>query len=143
MDRNHTRVLVVDDDPLMRRLVSRVLRELGFQSIDQAVDGLAAFTQFQRAPYELVITDWNMPNATGLDLLRAIRGGCERAQTPVLVLTGHVNSERLQEALGAGATGFVAKPFEIGSLCEKVLAALGLLPPVSPAAYAEARLLGR
>ena len=142
MDRNLTRVLVVDDDPLMRRLVTRVLRELGFASIDQAVDGLAAITEFQHAAYELVITDWNMPNATGIDLLRAIRGGSERTQTPVLVLTGHVNSERVQEAIGAGATGFVAKPFEVSGLCQKVLGALGLLNPVTEPAY-EARFFGR
>jgi len=142
MERNHTRVLVVDDDPLMRRLVSRVLKEQGFTSIDQAVDGLAAFSQFQRAPYALVLTDWNMPNASGIDLVQAIRTGSERAQTPVLVLSGHVTSERVQEALAAGATGFVAKPFEVGRLCEKVLGALGLLSPVVASAY-EARLFGR
>lgn len=142
MNRHSTRVLVVDDSASMRRLVTNVLRELGFSAIDQAVDGLDAFSQFQRWPYDLVITDWNMPNATGIDLVRSIRAGAERAGTPVLVLSGHVTRDRVQEAIGAGANGFVAKPFEIASLCEKVLGALGALVPVDRPLYEE-RALGR
>ena len=143
MNRAQTRLLVVDDSESMRRSVRNLLHTFGFPLIDEASDGAEALELFERTAYDLVLTDWQMPRLDGLELVRAIRQHPVRSQTPVLVLTGHVNSERVQEALGAGATGFVAKPFEIGSLCEKVLAALGLLPPVSPRAYEEARLLGR
>jgi two-component system chemotaxis response regulator CheY len=131
MNRANTRLLVVDDSISMRHIICDLLHELGFPSIDEAADGIAALELFRRTSYDVVITDWYMPHSSGIDLLKAIRHSPERAETPVLVLTGHVTTARVVEAIEAGANGFVAKPFIAPSLCEKVLRLVGSLPPVS------------
>lgn len=131
MNRTNTRLLVVDDSVSMRNIICELLHELGFPAVDEAGDGAAAFELFQRTPYDVVITDWYMPRASGIDLLRSIRNSPERNETPVLVLTGHVTTARVVEAIEAGANGFVAKPFVAPSLCEKVLRLVASLPPVT------------
>ena len=130
MNRAQSRLLVVDDCATMRRSVSDLLHSFGFPFIDEAVDGAEALELFQRNPYDLVLTDWQMPRLNGLELVRAIRHAPERSQTPVLVLTGHVTQARVVEAIEAGANGFVAKPFFPPSLCEKVMALVASLAPV-------------
>ena len=131
MNRTNTRLLVVDDSISMRHIICDLLHELGFPAVDEAADGSAAFELFQRTAYDVVITDWYMPRSSGIDLLKAIRHGSERCETPVLVLTGHVTTARVVEAIEAGANGFVAKPFVAPSLCEKVLRLVASLPPVT------------
>lgn len=131
MNRNDSRLLVVDDSASMRRIICDLLHELGFPAIDEAPDGHAALELFQRTPYDVVITDWYMPYCSGIELLRAIRQSPERADTPVLVLTGHVTTARVVEALEAGADGFVAKPFISPALPEKVMRLVAARPPVS------------
>jgi two-component system chemotaxis response regulator CheY len=131
MNRTYARLLVVDDSASMRQIICDLLHELGFPAVDQAADGSLALDLFRRTAYDVVITDWYMPHSSGIELLRAIRTGPERAQTPVLVLTGHVTTARVVEAIEAGANGFVAKPFVAPSLCEKVLRLVASLPPVS------------
>lgn len=131
MNRTNTRLLVVDDSASMRQIIVDLLHELGFPAVDEASDGGAALELFKRTPYDVVITDWYMPRTSGIELLRAIRQGPERAETPVLVLTGHVTTARVVEAIEAGANGFVAKPFVAPSLCEKVLRLVASLPPVT------------
>ncbi len=133
MNRTNTRLLVVDDSVSMRHIICDLLHELGFPNVDEAGDGAAALELFQRTAYDVVITDWYMPRASGIDLLRAIRHSPERNETPVLVLTGHVTTARVVEAIEAGANGFVAKPFVAPSLCEKVLRLVASLPPVAEA----------
>ena len=131
MNRTNTRLLVVDDSPSMRQIICELLHELGFPAVDEAADGGVALELFHRHPYDVVITDWYMPRTSGIELLRAIRTGKERSETPVLVLTGHVTTARVVEAIEAGANGFVAKPFVAPSLCEKVLRLVASLPPVT------------
>ena len=130
MHRTNTRLLVVDDSASMRHIICDLLHELGFPAVDEAIDGAAALELFKRTAYDVVITDWYMPHLDGIDLLRAIRAGPVRNQTPVLVLTGHVTTARVVEAVEAGANGFVAKPFVAPSLCEKVMRLVASLPPV-------------
>lgn len=132
MDRCDSHLLVVDDSASMRASICDLLRELGFSHIDEAADGAAAFTLFQHTPYDVVITDWYMPHADGLHLLRTIRNGSERNQTPVLMLTGNATTGRMAEALEAGATGFITKPSVAPTLCEKVLCLVAALHPVTP-----------
>ena len=79
----------------------------------------------------MVITDWNMPFMNGLELLKAIRGGPERANTPVLLLTGEVTSQRVLEAIAAGANGFIVKPFITPALPEKLMQIVASLSPAS------------
>lgn len=124
-------VLVVDDSASMRRVICRVLQDLGFRRVDEAPDGLLALEAFTRVPYDLVITDWQMPRLDGVGLVRAIRCAPERRDTPVLVMTGEVSAERVVLALDAGANGFVAKPFIMPALGEKVLRLLGTMAPVA------------
>lgn len=129
MNRTNTRLLVVDDSASMRQVIRDLLHELGFPAVDEAADGAAALSLFRANAYDVVITDWYMPRKTGIELLRAIRQGPLRPGTPVLVLTGHVTTSRVVEAIEAGANGFVAKPFVAPSLCEKVLRLVASLPP--------------
>lgn len=131
MNRIHSRLLVVDDSPSMRHVICDLLHELGFPAVDEAVDGATALELFLHVPYDVVITDWYMPRVSGIDLLRSIRHAPERSETPVLVLTGHVTTARVVEALEAGANGFVAKPFVAPSLAEKVMRLVASLPPVT------------
>lgn len=128
MNRTNTRLLVVDDSVSMRNIICELLHELGFPNVDEAGDGAAALELFQRTPYDVVITDWYMPHLSGLSLLRAIRRGPTRQSTPVLVLTGSVTSGSLHEAVAAGATGFVGKPFFNPSLSEQVTQLVDVLP---------------
>lgn len=129
MNRTNTRLLVADDSASMRQVICELLHELGFPTVDEAADGLAALELFRAHAYDVVITDWYMPRSSGIELLRAIRQGPWRPETPVLVLTGHVTTARVVEAIEAGANGFVAKPFVAPSLCEKVLRLVAALPP--------------
>lgn len=130
MNRDRAHLLVVDDSPSMRRVICDVLQNLGFRHLDEAPDGLAALERIRGLPYDVVITDWNMPRMNGLDLLRAIRHEPERTETPVLVLTGQVSADRVVEALEAGANGFVAKPFITPALVDKVVRLVAARPPV-------------
>lgn len=130
MNRSNAHLLVVDDSPSMRRVICDQLRELGFVHLDEAADGVEAFEAFQRTPYDVIITDWNMPRLDGLELLKAVRRSPERADTAVLVVTGQVSAPRVTAALEAGANGFVAKPFIAPALGEKVLRVVATLPPV-------------
>lgn len=130
MNRDRAHLLVVDDSPSMRRVICDVLQGLGFRHLDEAPDGVAALERLRGLPYDVVITDWNMPRMNGLELLRAIRREPERTETPVLVLTGQVSAERVVEALEAGANGFVAKPFITPALVDKVVKLVAARPPV-------------
>lgn len=131
MNKTAALLLVVDDSPSMRESICDLLHDLGFPNVDEAANGADALALFRRVPYDVVITDWNMPHGSGIELLRAIRGGSQRQDTPVLVLTGTVTNGCLREALEAGATGFIPKPFVAPALCEKVLGLVAALPPVT------------
>lgn len=128
MNRPDARLLVVDDSPSMRVCLCYLLRQLGFVHLDEAGDGALALTKFRTSPYDLVITDWYMPHLSGIGLLQAIRSGPARQSTPVLVLTGTVTSGSLHEAIEAGATGFINKPFFNPSLSEQVTNLVALMP---------------
>jgi len=131
MNRTDARILVVEDSPSMRVCLCYLLRQLGFQQVDEAVDGGVALTMFEQTAYDLVITDWYMPHLDGLELLRAIRCGPMRDRTPVLVLTGSVSHGHLHEAVEAGATGFIPKPFFNPALSDQVTSLVAAIPTVS------------
>lgn len=128
MNRTDARLLVVDDSPSMRVCLCYLLRQLGFAQIDEAANGAAALTLFQGTAYDLVITDWYMPHLSGIELLRAIRKGTQRRLTPVLLLAGSVSHGNLHEAVEAGATGFIPKPFFNPSLSEQVTSLIASIP---------------
>ena len=130
MRRADAKLLVADDSATMRLCVTYLLRELGVRHLDEAANGAIAFSMFRRKHYDLIITDWSMPLVDGLELLRAVRGGNLRNDTPVLLLTIGADHLKLREAMASGATGFVPKPFFNPSLKEQVVNLLAMRPPL-------------
>lgn len=116
------KILVVDDFSTMRRIVRNLLVELGFTNtlIQEADDGNNALTMLKSQPFDLVVTDWNMPNMTGIDLLRAIRGEATLKGLPVLMVTAENNRDQIIAAAQAGVNGYIVKPFNAVTLKEKL-----------------------
>lgn len=119
MDKNMN-ILVVDDFPTMRRIVRSLLRELGFVNVEEAEDGNEALAKLRSGNFELVVSDWNMPNLDGLEMLKAIRGDSALKQLPVLMVTAEAKKENIIAAAQAGASGYVVKPFTAATLEEKL-----------------------
>ncbi|OYY94316.1 MAG: two-component system response regulator [Hydrogenophilales bacterium 28-61-23] len=114
------KILVVDDFSTMRRIVRNLLKELGYTNVDEAEDGVAALQKLQGSNFQFVVTDWNMPNMTGVELLRAIRADATLKHLPVLMITAEAKKENIIEAAQSGASGYIVKPFTAGTLEEKL-----------------------
>jgi len=112
--------LVVDDFSTMRRIVRNLLKELGFSNITEAEDGVDALRKLRADKYDFVVSDWNMPNMTGIELLREIRKDDALKHLPVLMVTAEAKKENIIEAAQAGASGYVVKPFTATTLDEKL-----------------------
>ncbi|WP_449424391.1 chemotaxis response regulator CheY [Rhodanobacter lindaniclasticus] len=121
MDKN-MKILVVDDFSTMRRIVRNLLVELGFSNplIQEADDGENAIAMLRAQPFDLVVTDWNMPNMTGIDLLKAIRAEASLKGLPVLMVTAENNRDQIIAAAQAGVNGYIVKPFTAVTLKEKL-----------------------
>ncbi|MEV8522145.1 chemotaxis response regulator CheY [Dyella marensis] len=121
MDKN-MKILVVDDFSTMRRIVRNLLVELGFTNalIQEADDGVNAMTVLKQQSFDMVVTDWNMPNMTGIDLLRAIRAEPALKGLPVLMVTAENNRDQIIAAAQAGVNGYIVKPFTAVTLKEKL-----------------------
>ncbi|SMC20531.1 two-component system, chemotaxis family, response regulator CheY [Andreprevotia lacus DSM 23236] len=117
---SNMRFLVVDDFSTMRRIVRNLLKELGFSNVEEAEDGQVALHKLKNGNYEFVVTDWNMPNMTGIELLKAIRADAQLKHLPVLMVTAEAKKENIIEAATAGASGYVVKPFTAATLDEKL-----------------------
>jgi len=113
-------ILVVDDFPTMRRIVRNLLKDLGFENVDEAEDGVQALDRLRGAKFDLVVSDWNMPNMDGLTLLQSIRADAALASLPVLMVTAEAKKENIIAAAQAGANGYVVKPFTAATLEEKL-----------------------
>jgi two-component system chemotaxis response regulator CheY len=120
MNKADLRFLVVDDFATMRKIVHNLLKELGFSRIEEAEDGAAALKQLRAGGFDFVVSDWNMPNMTGIELLRAIRADPSLKHLPVLMVTAEAKKENILEAAQAGASGYVVKPFTAAVLDEKL-----------------------
>ena len=120
IDPSQLRILVVDDFSTMRRIVRQLLKELGFNNIEEAEDGAMALSKLQNEPFDFVVSDWNMPNMPGIDLLRAIRADEKLKHLPVLMITAEARKENIIEAAQAGASGYIVKPFTAATLDEKL-----------------------
>ncbi|QOL15145.1 chemotaxis response regulator CheY [Dickeya dianthicola] len=114
------RFLVVDDFSTMRRIVRNLLKELGFNNVDEAEDGADALNKLRSGGFDFVISDWNMPNMDGLELLQAIRADGSLSKLPVLMVTAEAKKENIIAAAQAGASGYVVKPFTAATLEEKL-----------------------
>ncbi len=119
VDKN-IKFLVVDDFATMRKVVRNVLRELGFSNFEEAEDGEKALRALNSGHFDFVVSDWNMPNMQGIDLLRAIRSTPSLQHIPVLLVTAEAKRENILEAAQAGVNGYIVKPFTPETMREKL-----------------------
>ena len=120
MEKASTRFLVVDDFSTMRRIVRGLLKDMGCTRADEAEDGVAALKMLKSGRFDFVISDINMPNMNGFDLLNAIKADDDLKHLPVLMVTAEVRKEDIVMAAQAGAAGYVLKPFSRATLEDKV-----------------------
>lgn len=114
------KILIVDDFSTMRRIIKNLLRDLGFNNTAEADDGLTALPMLQNGNFDFLVTDWNMPGMTGIDLLKAIRSDERLAHLPILMVTAEAKREQIIAAAQAGVNGYVVKPFTAQVLKEKI-----------------------
>lgn len=114
------KILIVDDFSTMRRIIKNLLRDLGFTNTQEADDGSSALPLLKSADFDFLITDWNMPGMTGIDLLKAVRADDKLKSLPVLMVTAEAKREQIIEAAQAGVNGYVVKPFTAQALKEKI-----------------------
>jgi two-component system chemotaxis response regulator CheY len=114
-------VLIVDDFLTMRRIVRKILRDLDFQNIIEAEDGTAALEVLKSTKIDLIVSDWNMPKMTGLELLKEVRGNDKFKDTPFLMVTAEAQKENIVEAVKARVSNYIVKPFTAATLEEKLV----------------------
>lgn len=121
LDKNMN-ILVVDDFSTMRRIITNVLRQLGFDNISEAEDGAKALQILEAESFDFVITDWNMPQMSGLDLIKAIRASENETLKgiPVLMVTAEALQDNIIAAAKAGVNNYIIKPFDAQTLAEKI-----------------------
>ena len=119
MDKN-MKILIVDDFSTMRRIIKNLLRDLGFTNTSEADDGTTALPMLQSGSFDFLVTDWNMPGMSGIDLLRAVRADDRLKHLPVLMVTAEAKRDQIIEAAQAGVNGYVVKPFTAQALKEKI-----------------------
>jgi two-component system chemotaxis response regulator CheY len=120
MSATDMKFLIVDDFSTMRRIVRNLLKELGYANADEAEDGVAALAKLRGGGFDFVISDINMPNMNGFELLREIRAESALKQVPVLMVTAEAKKEDIVLAAQTGASGYIVKPFTKATLEEKL-----------------------
>ena len=114
------KILIVDDFSTMRRIVRNLLKELGYGNADEAEDGAVALAKLKAGNFEFVVSDLNMPNMNGFELLRQIRADEQLKHLPVLLVTAEAKKEDIVTAAQIGASGYIVKPFTKATLEEKL-----------------------
>ena len=114
------RVLVVDDFSTMRRIVKNILRQLGFTNMVEADDGTTAWEILNKDKIEFIVSDWNMPQMTGIELLRKVRASEEFADIPFLMVTAEAQQENIIEAVQAKVSNYIVKPFTPETMKQKI-----------------------
>lgn len=120
MSDSSLRFLVVDDFSTMRRIIRNLLKELGYTNAEEAEDGNVALNRLKTERFDFVVCDWNMPNMTGIELLKKMRADAALKSIPVLMITAEARKENIIEAAHAGANGYIVKPFTAATLDEKL-----------------------
>ena len=124
------RVLVVDDSSTMRRILINCLAKIKVTDVAQAGDGTEALTMLgAQGPFDLMLTDWNMPQMTGIDLLKAVKADPKLTAMPVVIVTTEAEKERIVEAIKCGAANYIVKPFTPETLYEKIKSLVSLPAP--------------
>jgi two-component system chemotaxis response regulator CheY len=119
--------LVVDDFSTMRRIIRNLLKEVGYTNVEEAEDGQVALAKLRSAAFEFVVSDLNMPNMNGFELLREIRADDKLKSLPVLLVTAEAKKEDIVTAAQIGASGYIVKPFTKATLEEKLAKILARL----------------
>ena len=114
------KILVVDDFSTMRRIIKNILKQLGYSDIDEAEDGSQALSMLKSGKYGFVVSDWNMPNMDGLDLLKAVRAESSIKDIKFLMVTAEAQTENVMQAVQAGVSNYIVKPFTAETLKEKI-----------------------
>ncbi|MDA8168193.1 MAG: chemotaxis response regulator CheY [Nitrospiraceae bacterium] len=114
------KILVTDDFSTMRRIVKNVLKQLGFENIEEAEDGAQAYARLTQEKFDFVVSDWNMPNMDGLEFLKKVRANPELKELPFLMVTAEAEKPKVIEAIKAGVSNYVVKPFTAEVLKEKI-----------------------
>jgi two-component system chemotaxis response regulator CheY len=118
-------VLIVDDYATMLRIIRNLLKQIGFENIDEAADGGRAFQMMKLNKYGLVISDWNMQPVTGIEFLRQVRADGDLKNTPFIMITAESKTENVVEAKNAGVSNYIVKPFSSEVLKGKIASVLG------------------
>lgn len=117
--------LVVDDYDTMQRILTNLLKQLGFTNVDSASDGQQALAMLQDDNFDFVISDWNMEPMTGIELLREVRGDDKLKHLPFIMITAESKSENMIAAKQAGVSDYIVKPFDAETLKGKIASVLG------------------
>ena len=125
-------VLVVDDYNTMLRIIRNLLKQIGFENVDEATDGATALARLRAKRYGLVISDWNMQPMTGYDLLREVRADPALVKTPFIMVTAESKTENVIAAKKAGVDNYIIKPFNAQTLRSKIAAVFPEMMPPSP-----------
>ena len=118
-------ILIVDDYKTMLRIIRNLLKQLGFNNVDEATDGSAALQKMRDRSYGLVISDWNMEPMSGLQLLQEVRADAQLQEVPFIMVTAESKSENVVAAKQAGVTNYIVKPFNASTLKTKLTTAIG------------------
>ena len=116
------KILIVDDSSTMRRIIGNVVMQLGFskENYDEAEDGLKAWNLLKENNYDVILTDWNMPNMNGLELVKKVRMEGTHIKTPIIMITTEGGKNEVIEALKSGVNNYIVKPFPAETLKEKL-----------------------
>ena len=117
---NSIKILVVDDFATMRKVVRNLLKQGGYEDIVEAEDGVMALKALKSQKIDFIVSDWNMPNMSGLELLKAVRADAELAKTPFLMVTAEALQDNVVAAVKAGVSNYIVKPFTAEVLNEKI-----------------------
>ena len=121
----NAKILVVDDFSTMRRIVKNALKSLNYNNVDEAEDGASGLEKLRTDHFDLVVCDWNMPGMTGIELLRAVRADPALKHLPFLMVTAEAKRENIVEAIQAGVSNYIVKPFTPQTFGEKFYAMFG------------------
>lgn len=118
-------ILIVDDYKTMLRIVRNLLKQLGFENVEEASDGSEALNKMREQKFDLVISDWNMEPMTGIQLLREVRGDDDLKNTPFIMITAESKKENVVAAAQAGVNNYIVKPFNAATLKTKLTSVIG------------------
>jgi two-component system chemotaxis response regulator CheY len=120
MNEKNIKVLIVDDFATMRKVIRNLLKQVGYEDIVEAEDGVMALKALKAQKIDVIVSDWNMPNMTGLELLKAVRADSDLAKTPFLMVTAEALQDNVVAAVKAGVNNYIVKPFTAEVLNEKI-----------------------